>query len=643
LAHAAAWYGDNYRRGRPLAPRRHGAAAFGRDQSSAIADLRISRDDLARLSIPGREGTRPLVELIDALPSEMAAHYSDESHVRVSEPGRQARGCHLVDDDAYPELCELLYKRGMLSFDGEGFAACDGAAKPIYNGFFKIPKGDKFRLILDAQPANALLLKPSDPDLPNPESILRALRFARAQGLVGPSARLYKEDAADYYHCLRVPDWIRRYQCLRPLSPAQVEDLRARGVPIRDGECVPNLITLAMGLSHSVTLAQGLMAHQCQLTLAELTPQERARVLLFAYIDDVNVIADPHLGSRLMRMVRARLVALGLELKESKRVDGAEEGEVLGVLLQLRSGMYGVSPRRLVSIRDQLSELLEADAARGVSVRELEGVLGKVNWVALVRRPIYSFVFFCYKWSHVTVAKEGGRDRRHPLWKCVRKELQQLHDILPFCFASLWPARIGSVISDACSFGAGAGWTSATVPLLSADQTRKTPCPPGQRPTVLATPPDGFRFWQWRFTGTTYFSGIAVKELVAAQVGITRGLRTATASREEFKNFSVFCDNMNVVHLLQKGRSRSHSMNRVVRRHSALHILHGLSLDVYYVPTELNPADSWSRFEPHPLAAPLTATAVAAAIAPSDPDDPVVKSKPTAWQLRSFRSACTNL
>ena len=65
-----------------------------------------------------------------------------------------------------------------------------------------------------------------------------------------------KTDLSDYYHHLGVPEWMQPYLALPPLTPAE---LAACGLPL--GAAFPMCVTLPMGFSHAVFLAQTAHEH----------------------------------------------------------------------------------------------------------------------------------------------------------------------------------------------------------------------------------------------------------------------------------------------------------------------------------------------------------------------------------------------
>jgi hypothetical protein len=603
------------------------ACATGKKQRGDAAESDVRRrgasppdfmiSDAAILSLPGPlgEAGMPLVDLCAAgiLPSVLARFYSDEASFRRPIAGRAVRGVHLVaNDQVYAEVLARMVAAGMVAFEcARTFPARDGTGRRVLNGLFQYPKpgSDKRRLITDARPANSIMLEPADPGLPSPETLLRDVRYLAHRGVAVSSLRLFKEDAKDYYHRLLVPAAMRRYQCLRPLSVEAVDVLHSLGVRLPSfppGQVVPVLLTLAMGLAPAVLLGQAVMAERMRLAVASLPASLTRDVISKAYIDDGNIIAPEGPGRAVAVAFRRQMEKDCILQNAAKSVDGVEVGEVMGIELDFRLGTYGLSPRRLVAI----SQALHAVASEGVAtIRELQQIMGRAAWALLCCRPLFSLCFFVYRFEKAAArVVRGDLDKPCRVWPCVRRELDVLARLLPFCFAPINTPRRFSVISDASDRGGGAG-ISRLVPILeSASQLARAPVRQGASPPVVAKPPPrrSFAFWQWRYgegaRGRLAAAGpwhITRKELHALEAGVARavmrsGLDTPSDELDAFA-VVVFVDNMSALHAVQKGRSRSFAMNAILRRHGLLQVSNGVSLEGYYVPSADNPADIWSR------------------------------------------------
>src|SRR6185437_8565396 len=98
-----------------------------------------------------------------------------------------------------------MIELGMLSFT---------ATPKAVNGVFAVGKdADSDRLIIDSQPANRLFVDAPPVSLPNPSHLVQ-LQVPRGQ-------RMYvgKSDLSNFYHHLGLPDWMRPFFALPPLTP----------------------------------------------------------------------------------------------------------------------------------------------------------------------------------------------------------------------------------------------------------------------------------------------------------------------------------------------------------------------------------------------------------------------------------------
>jgi hypothetical protein len=201
-------------------------------------------DDVAALMINTKCLSLPTVaataNIIDLLSDNVAEIYKDPTKLlRPSDKVKRAPHAFMCTHDEYPSLIKQLHTIGMLTFISH-------QPKAI-NGIFAVAKDtNKQRLILDARPANALFIDAPGVALPSPE-IFCELKIPTSEELF-----VAKCDLDNYYHRLRMPESWWEYFAL----PA----VRAGDVSIdhypADSLIYPCLVTLPMGFSHAVYLAQ---------------------------------------------------------------------------------------------------------------------------------------------------------------------------------------------------------------------------------------------------------------------------------------------------------------------------------------------------------------------------------------------------
>ena len=121
-------------------------------------------------------------------------------------------------------------------------------------GVFAVPKDkDSDRLIIDARPTNALFVDPEPVRLPTPDLLTR---LEMSESVPTFTAKV---DLDNFYHRLRLPEWMRQYFALPPVRAGDVGgEVEARFGS--DALIHPCCTTLPMGFSHSVLLAQ--LAHE---------------------------------------------------------------------------------------------------------------------------------------------------------------------------------------------------------------------------------------------------------------------------------------------------------------------------------------------------------------------------------------------
>ena len=200
-----------------------------------------------RVSLPDQLNIVPMARV---LPPELGAAYSAASpqllrswaEIFLLDQARPLRRPRVAGSrPEYVRLIGRLLAQGMISFT---------AAPKAVNGVFTVAKdADSDRLIIDAQPANRLFRDSPHVHLPGPSHLLQL------QVPTGVVIYVAKSDLSNFYHHIGLPSWMQPYFALPPLTPAE---LRSLGLP--HGAAFPCCVTLPMGFSHAVYLAQN--AHQ---------------------------------------------------------------------------------------------------------------------------------------------------------------------------------------------------------------------------------------------------------------------------------------------------------------------------------------------------------------------------------------------
>ena len=573
--------------------------ARGSDHPPDFDSLGLEIRDVALLALPG-PGLM-LKDLNGLVPENVLQVFGDGSRLRKTDPPvRVPRACHLVTRSEEAKLYFKLWSLGMLRFEGTDFPVRDGRNKAVYNGLFQTAKPDGAkRLLMDMRPGNAISNDPPDPGLPQADSLPRALAYLEYRGVDTRWWGLWSEDSANCFHNMAAGKAAERYQCLSPMAESTSRELVEMGLPasaLSRGR-VPVIVSLAMGNKWSVYIAQQVAKTYVQRTMNELPAIVYRDLVILPYIDDLNVAGcrfSPH-AATFMATYRRIMIGDGWELKESKRLEGAVSAEALGITTDFYSGTSALSVRKAAAIGVGIGRIL---AARTVTPRALREILGSVVWGFLVHRPLLSFLFFVYRW----MAKRGraGWQVACHLPRSVRRELEIVRDVLPFAIFAFRIRRHATVVSDACEYGGAGGYSRWTPGMGQIPFLERTRVESGKRPPMRFPYPAGvsFGFVRWPFvTGllSPGFDGsIAHKELYALLVAVVmesrrKGFRPAASL------VFAYNDNMTTVSIVQKGRCRSLTLNRTLRRLNAFCTVMGVRLAIDYIFSELNPADGPSR------------------------------------------------
>ena len=200
-----------------------------------------------KVSLPS---TLIFANLLDILPPDLAALYSapspellDPDGVSASE--KEPAAFSVESQEEYSRLVCRLRDLGMVDFT---------LTPKVVNGVFATPKDDgRQRLIIDARRGNARFLKAGDAALPGPD-LLANLEVPEGEMLYAAKA-----DLDNFYHRIRLPQWLWSYFALPPVLAEDVglDLLFGKGVSI-----YPCCTTMPMGWSHAVFLAQAAHVHQ---------------------------------------------------------------------------------------------------------------------------------------------------------------------------------------------------------------------------------------------------------------------------------------------------------------------------------------------------------------------------------------------
>lgn len=566
------------------------------------------------------------VSILDRLPDAVRTCYSSSSSLllpaEVATERVRAAGLRkprvLATRTEYVKLVQRMLKLGMLQLT---------STPRCVNSLFGVPKGDDIRLILDARLANCYFVDAPRIKLPSPSHLAQL----QATGAIAVA----KCDLSNFYHQLVLPDWIRSYFALPALTSRERAELASCGdlppsvraaLSSPSGRLFPCCVTLPMGFSHSVFLAQCVHEHVLY-SYSCLSPRDNVlnlvsplidRPLHALYVDDC-VLMGPSAAAVAMQYasVQQAYAVAQLPVKQSKCTTATTAPvTVLGVNIHGARGTISLSIERHSRIVHATASLLTQPL---VSARELAQVVGAWTWQLLLRRPALAALKHCYRF----VDRYMDRPPRR-LWPCAARELTVLTALSPLLSVDLrapWSTHL--VATDASSYAAGvvaaplhadvlhALWPQSTVHLPSLLQQRHPSVvstshslsvplvqpsavvfPVPQCDADIARTVQASRWstlvshaWERR----AHINGL---ELEAMHLGLRwyASLPSSIGAR-----LPLLLDSSAAYYITRKGRTSTAALLSIFRRCSALTLALSASLAPMWLPSQLNPADSPSR------------------------------------------------
>lgn len=586
--------------------RRRGSNHMRGDGAAALSSLLKSESDFDLYHSTGRPAATvvplvarevslpaeaPTVDLLEALPPEVAKIYSDIGSLILSSPaplkGRlkapRVHGPH----SEYVQLVRRLQGLSMVEFT---------SSPRVVSGVFTVAKSDgASRLIVDARPVNQWFPEAPKVVLPLPSDLTSAWSSQPfyVAGL----------DIRDFYHRLRLPPDLRPFFALPPVMATEV------GLT-GGGRVYPCCTTLPMGWSHSVYLAQQVHLHLLRkcgvLGLSSRIGADAGKAMVdmangahTVYIDDLGLMgSDKDHLDKVLSLAENMYGGSGLPTKASKTVRPTSRATVLGLEVDGARRTVGVAVDKCNLAIHATRHLLQVGSCSGIILSRL---VGHWTWFALIRRPSLSVFNSVYHF----ITRYGKRV--HRLWPSVRKELNVIVGLAPLLFTSLQGDWFDSIVAfDASNKGAGLCAARADPLIMRTEaQLASSRGAAVLLDTVVEAGPDFScsalihdplrRMSSWRTILSHPWSWqqhINLQEIQAALMGIKWILSHPHAIA---KRVLLLGDSMVAIGALTKGRSSSFSILRLLRRFAALSLASGLLVTFRYIPTDVNPADGPSR------------------------------------------------
>lgn len=546
-----------------------------------------------KAALPASAGS---ADLVSVLPPDVAVKYSSPDALLLPLKDRKPvpHGVMMVTKAEYLKLIRRMAALNMLTFTQSPKAV---------NGIFGVPKDDNsHRVIIDARPANSYF-QAAEVNLPSPELL------AKLRPEPGRPVYFGKVDLDNFYHRLRVPEWLQSYFALPPLRAA---DLGLEAQYGAEALVHPCCATLPMGFSHSVYLAQVAHEHLLNSKVPALSPENRLsastvdfelrdRLLHQVYIDDLICVS--HHRVKVDTAIEGYLPVAeenGTPSKPSKVHRATSKPiELLGLEADGERHELGLSVPKLQVLCTDTLALLDRGRCSG---HEMEVLVGRWTWAALVRRPVLATLSSVYRFQ------EAADRRVFEIWPSVRRELMVLVGLAPLLFVDLDDSFFSCVLaSDASSTGMGVCASRPFVRPVAVENIakeiparpvvpKKPELPPDaevEPPLPLPDPLDHARAWRTIVSSRwTRSEHINVLEMRAACTAVRWAMSSPSSTG---CRLLLLADSLVCVYGLLKGRSSSPPLLRVLRRLSAHLLSSGLTLVPRWVRSSLNPADGPSR------------------------------------------------
>ena len=598
----------------------------------------------------------PTVNLLGALPADLACHYQD-----INKLLRPATVLAEVEREFAGRYCRVIghpreWVRYLARPDVAPLWTFVPASEAKY--FFSVaavPKKDGrwLRKLVQCVPLNAAIMTPAEM-LDQPEvdyGLVGGVAISQVQGTDGHFA-VHTLDESNAFSHVVIPESWRKYFA----GPA----IAARDVPAwarlpewpDDLMIAPLYGRLGMGFSHAVFLLQtinltraikvveasALLASKLirvhflnrevdRQTRIQLTREETHEVGVYIHLDDVAVIAaDDDVAEVVSDVIDKGLQDIGFLVTRS---DAVKDGTPYVGFVPCRSPIrWQPAELRLGNMDRSIDTLL---ALPTVWVDSVHTILGTFMWMASIWRPAMSIPHAVYAF----VRAHTGCFM--PLWPSVRKELLLMQGILPLIYVDLGRKALPLVLAqdaateeekvyghDRRHYGAYALAVAAPpyaelVAVLAALMTiGRANVMPGVSGSVRA--PLGLapqtpllqrtilpRYWfgssgpVWQIVLARRWQWsleIIVGELMALVTWLKVLLRVVVFRVQRYEVL-MLTDNAAVAGLVVRGRAARFDLNLSLRRLAAMSAIMDLAVRAPWIDTSHQPADGGTRLDEH--------------------------------------------
>lgn len=166
-------------------------------------------------------------------------------------------------------------------------------------------------------------------------------------------------------------------------------------------------------------------AYCCQsLTNAIVFMMFKIGISVLNYLDDLASAEKKELAEFSFRTLREILQHCGIEESLDKACQPSTKMTFVGVLFNTETMTLEITPERLAEIKSLVFQWLNKDTA---SIKDLQSLIGKLNFVAACVRPGRIFISRLLKWLKTLYLLN---DQQHPVPAFVQKDLQWWHKFL---------------------------------------------------------------------------------------------------------------------------------------------------------------------------------------------------------------------
>ena len=293
-------------------------------------------------------------------------------------------------------------------------------------------------------------------------------------------------------------------------------------------------------------------------------------IYLLNYLDDLASAESPELAQFSFNTVRSILKKLGIEEAQSKACFPSTVMTFVGVLFDTNKMTIEVTPERLKEINLLLKTWLEKHTA---SLKEIQSLLGKLNFIAACVRPGRIFISRMLKWLKSLNKETSSRLQQVEIPLYVKKDVLWWYRFLPtyngisLMLYEEWCTPDAICSSDACLQGCGGFWLGKY---------------------FHTSFPVKFKEEKYHITVLEMFSVVICLKL--------------WGNNFKGKRIQMFCDNESICHVVNSGKTKNELLQDCLREISFLAAVHEFQLKLVYIQSSANRlSDLLSRWELDPL------------------------------------------